>query len=78
MLMKMANVVVHVCINHLIYIYNSPFTHSIEEPNINQLNSIDIVITMLSTLGKSSHTDQSNSLDQKFVTQKKIPSFLQI
>ena len=39
------------------YVYNSPPTHSIEQPSIHQPNSTDVVITMPGALGRWSHSD---------------------
>ena len=48
----------HMFVSTTQYVYNSPPTHSIEEPTIHQLNSTDIVITTPGALGRWSQTDQ--------------------
>ncbi len=53
------------------YVYNSPPTHSIEQLNIYQPKSTDVVITTPGALGRWSHTDQLISSYKKLKKKKK-------
>ncbi len=47
------------------YVYNSPSTHSIEQPSIHQPKGTDVVIITLGALGRWSHRCKSEQLNAK-------------